>query len=349
MIDRVRAFVGPHAEERAERVGHFFKALAGQEASRRWCVERGVGLTKAIAETGDAIGGFLAPDDFDAAVIAVRETVGAFRRGAQVRPVRSMNQVRPRRVGGLTAKFVADGQAIPESSFLLDAVEASMKKMAVLGRASTELFEDSAPDVGEHVASEIAYAFAALEDDCGFNGDGTSGFGGVVGLGARLAGLKSAVAAGSAHNTFLTLDVTDLGNLVAGVLAAAITNAAWYVNPVAYGQSIVRIAALGGGLVATQRPDGAIDANYMGFPVIFSGKLPDGSSSMVGKPMLYFGNLAMSSVIAERRKVTVATSTHRAMDADQVLVRGTQRVDLINHTVGDASTRGPVAMLVGTA
>jgi hypothetical protein len=44
-----------------------------------------------------------------------------------------------------------------------------------------------------------------------------------------------------------------------------------------------------------------------------------------------------------------AASRERALDTDQVLVRGVQRCDLINHTVGDASTRGPIAMLVGTA
>jgi hypothetical protein len=41
---------------------------------------------------------------------------------------------------------------------------------------------DSAADVAQSVASEIADAFAAKEDDCGYNGDGTSGFGGIAGL-----------------------------------------------------------------------------------------------------------------------------------------------------------------------
>jgi hypothetical protein len=39
-------------------------------------------------------------------------------------------------------------------------------------------------------------------------------------------------------------------------------------------------------------------------------------------------------------------SFHRALDQDQVLVRGVQRLDVINHTVSDAATRGPIAMLV---
>jgi|ERR1700688_1073427 hypothetical protein len=68
-----------------------------------------------------------------------------------------------------------------------------------------------------------------------------------------------------------------------------------------------------------------------------------------GKTDAVFGNLAMSSVIVERQQQTViAISRDRALDADQVLVRGVRREDIVNHAVGDANTRGPIAMLVGT-
>jgi HK97 family phage major capsid protein len=346
---RLRAFTGPMAEQRAERVGNWFKALVGQDSAKAWCIENGVGLTKAATESMNSTGGFLAPQDFDAAIISVRETFGAYRQGAENRPTRSDGQVRPRRIGGLTANFVPEGTAIPESSFQLDAVESAQKKLATLGRASSELFEDSASDLGEFL-TEIGYAFAAKEDDCGFNGDGTSTYVGISGLATKLVGLKSSVAAASTHKTFLTIDTTDIANLMAGVLATAIPGAAWYTSATGYAQTICRLAAVSGGLTATMRPDGTIAANYLGFPVRFSGKLPDVSTDLSGKAMLFFGNLAMSSVLVERQQQTIIAISHdRALDADQVLVRGVQRCDIINHTVGDANTRGPIAMLVGTA
>src|SRR5262249_40919479 len=160
---RIKAFTGRDAEQRAERVGHWFKALAGQDHSRAWCLDNGIGLTRATTESTNTIGGFLAPYDFDAAIINVRETVGAFRQGAEIRPTASDSQVRPRRVGGVTANFVSEGQAIPESQFQLDAVGTNAKKLAVLARASSELFEDSAADLGEFLASEVGYAFASTE------------------------------------------------------------------------------------------------------------------------------------------------------------------------------------------
>jgi HK97 family phage major capsid protein len=349
---RVKAFPGAGGEERAEKVGHYLKAMAGNDASRKFCVDRGIGLTRATNESGNTAGGFLAPQDFDAAIIAIRETVGAFRQGAEVRPSGSDNQVRPRRTGAATANFVREGAAIPESQLLFDAVETSQKKLGVLLRSSAELLEDSAPDFAEYVTAEIGYAFASVEDDVGFNGDGTSPYSGITGLGSKLVGMKSAVAAASGHNTFLAIDTTDISNLMAGVLATAIPGAAWYTSATGYAQTICRLVAGGGcgGLVARQRADGSISANFLGFPVIFSGKLPDVQTSLAGKPMLFFGNLAMSSVIVERQQQTViAISSDRALDTDQVLIRGVRREDIVNHDVGDANTRGPIAMLVGGA
>jgi HK97 family phage major capsid protein len=350
MKAQIKAFSGHDAEQRAERVGNWFKAIAGQQRAREWCIDHKIGLTKASSEIPNTAGGFLAPPDFDAAIINVREAVGAFRAGAEVRPARSDGQVRPRRTGGLTANFVVEGAAIPESSFQLDAVESAQKKFAILGRASAELFEDSASDLGEFLTSEVGYAFASKEDDCGFNGDGTSAFCGISGLATKLVGSKSAVAAASGHNTFAALDTSDISNLMAGVLATAIPGAAWYTSATGYAQTICRLAAVSGGLAATMRPDGTVAANYLGFPVRFSGKLPDVQSSLTGKAMLFFGNLAMSSVLVERQQRTIlAMSFDRQLDQDQVLVRGVQRADIVNHSVGDASTRGPLAMLVGTA
>src|SRR5882724_6899212 len=134
------------------------------------------------------------------------------------------------------------------------------------------------------------------------------------------------------------------------VLAKAIRGADWYTSATGYAQTLCRLAGASGGLVATLRPDGTLDASYLGFPVRFSGKLPDVSTDLSTKAMLFFGNLAMSSVLVERQQQTIiAISRDRALDSDQVLVRGVQRCDIVNHTVGDASNRGPVAMLVGTA
>jgi HK97 family phage major capsid protein len=337
-------FTDPDA---AARSGHFFKALSGDDRSITWCARHGVSLEKTAGEGIGTAGGWLVPSDFDNAVVAVLDRAGAFRQGAEVRQTTSGNQIRPRRTTtGLTASFVAEGAQIPETQFALDAVETTAKKRAVLCRTSSELFDDSAVDVANLVAQIVGYSFAALEDDCGWNGDGTSTYGGVLGLSKALVGKKSAVAAASGHHTFASVDSSDLGNLVGAVIGSAVPNAAWYCSAQCYGQALCRLSVSTGGLAML--PNG--QPSYLGFPVRVSSKLPNGSvSDYSGLPMLYFGDLSMSSLIVERRQTVVAVSRQRLLETDQFLIRATQRIDIVNHDVGSATAPGPVSMLVGSA
>ena len=346
--NRVRAYVGSGAEQRAERDGHWLKAvsLGKQSPSVAWCINNRIPLEKATSELGNTAGGFLVPNTLDAAIINVRDTVGAFRQRADVRPARADGQTRPRRIGGTTANFVSEGAAIPESSWMLDSVDVALKKLGILVRASTELYEDSESDLAEFVASEFGYALAGVEDDCGFNGDGTSAFRGISGLGLKLTGNKGAITAG--NSTYLTLTGTDITDLMAAVLATSIPGACWFISAIGFAQCFCRLAATSGGLVASPNPDGTITASFLGFPVVFSSKLPNVSTSLSAKPMIFFGNLAQSSMIVERNNATIiATSTERALDQDEVLIRGVRREDINIHSVGDATNFGAMAMLVG--
>lgn len=344
----IEPFAGPGGEQKAERVGHWLKSLLGHPASREFCAKHNMALTKATNEAGNTAGGFLVPTAMDNAIIAVRDSVGAFRMGADIRPYRGDHAVRPRRTGGLTANFVQEGAAIPESPMNFDAVSVAMKALKILSRSGAELWEDAAPDLAAYVTTEIAYAFAAAEDDAGFNGDGTSAFWGIQGLGPKMVGLKSAVTAASGHNTFGLLDNIDLTNLMAGVLATGIQNARWYVSAMGYAQTLARLAGNGGGLVAYQRADGTIKANYLGFPVVFTSKLPNVQTTLSGKIMMAFGDLSQSSVIAEHSAGTmIDVSADRYSVEDQVAVRGVRRLDIVNHSLGDATNYGPVAVLYG--
>src|SRR6185503_21266303 len=93
--NRVRCFVGPGAERRAEIAGHWLKAITGNPKSQDWAISHNIPLTKAQTEGTNSAGGFLAPEELDAAIIIAREAYGAFRQGTQVRPITAMSTVRP--------------------------------------------------------------------------------------------------------------------------------------------------------------------------------------------------------------------------------------------------------------
>jgi HK97 family phage major capsid protein len=93
--------------------------------------------------------------------------------------------------------------------------------------------------------------------------------------------------------------------------------------------------------------NGVTQRTYLGFPVKITSVLPQTSASQNGAVMLLFGDLAMSSTVGDRVGVEVKTSTQRLLDTDQILFRGRQRFDLLNHDVGDSTTAGPMVGLVG--
>jgi HK97 family phage major capsid protein len=343
---RPRAFTD---EAKAVRCGHWLKALIGIQRSINWCIEHGVSLERAQSEGINLAGGFLTPVDFTDAVFAARDAAGAFRVGCDLQPMKSATSIRPRRVGGATAAFVGENQPIPESNLNFDAVEAGARKIGILLRSSSELWEDEEASLSDFLAAELGHAMALTEDDCGFNGTGAlDTYGGITGLATKLAGTASAVPAGAGNNTYATLDFEDLASLIAGVQDASIPTSAWYVSGVGFAMTLCRLASAGA-LVAEQRLDGSMSASFMGFPVRFSSKLSNLTTALTGKPMIFFGDLARCATICERRALTIATSFERAIDQDEILIRATERIDIICHNTGDATTKAPMAMLVGTA
>src|SRR5262249_2207530 len=63
-----------------------------------------------------------------------------------------------------------------------DSVGLTAKKLAGFVKCSSELLEDSVAGLAEFISQEAAYQIGKLEDNCCFNGDGTSTCGGIRGI-----------------------------------------------------------------------------------------------------------------------------------------------------------------------
>lgn len=346
-VGRPRAFLN---KDVAETMGIWCRAaLLNDPRAIAFCRSNDLPLTRAANEGVNSAGGVLVPDDFHAAIINLRELTGAFRGNAEVVPMGRDAMPWPRRTGGLTAYFIAENTAPTESQLGLDNITLTAKKIGVLTRMSTELEEDSAADFGELVASEVAYAFARKEDDCGFNGDGSPTYGGMRGLTVLLIdGNHNAgkVTAASGHNTFGTLDATDLAATVAAIPAIALPGAKWFVSQFGFATTFCRLAAVAGGIIVMQDEiTGRSYPTFLGFPVVITQALPQIATTLTGKVMLLFGDLSLAAAVGDRRVVAVRKSDHRYFDQDQIGVLGTERVDVVAHDVGDNTTAGPIVGL----
>ena len=342
---------GPEVSAQYQRAGQWILAtLFENDAALKWCRANGVVITRASQTGTNSAGGFLVPTELADAILDIRDMYGAFRRRARIVPMGSDNTHLPRHTSGFTAFFAGEGAPAPEGQSAPDGIGLTAKKLLSLVRVSNELGEDAIRDIVDFVANEMGVAFAAKEDDCAFNGDGTSAYGTMRGLGPIVNDGqhgKARVLAATGHNTFALLDTTDITNLMGSVRASALPNAAWFCSVSGFAFTICRLASQGGGFLETRIVDGISTPFYQGFPVVISQKFPLITTTLAGSMMMAFGDMYAGAVLGERRGMTVARSDDRYFEQDQIGLLGSERFHAVIHDLGDNTNFGSLAALVG--
>ena len=341
---RVKSFKD---ERTAYRFGRFLFAAAGHSKSADWCNRNGLNL-KAHSEGVNSQGGFLVPDEFEATLISLREQFGVARANCKVYPMSRDTLNIPRRIGGLTSYWTGETAATTESTLTLSNVSLVAKKLSALTTTSNELAEDSIIPIADLVADEIAYEFARKEDDALFNGDGSSSYGGIVGLKNAL-GAASIIDSGVSTSALSTITAASISGWFAAVPAYALTpNAKIYCHKAVYHSIFERISHTAGGATVAESVNGTREFRFYGYPVVFV----QGMSSVTGTGtdgvhIAYIGDLAQAAAFGDRRQVTIRTSDSalNAFEQDELAIRGTERVDIVVHGTGDATTAGPIIAL----
>jgi HK97 family phage major capsid protein len=228
----------------------------------------------------------------------------------------------------------------------------------VLTKYSNELNEDAVLNIGDDLAGEIAYAFALKEDQCGFTGDGTSAFGGIVGVVNALKNLDPSppniaglvVSSGSGYATsYNSIVLSDFNKVVATLpeYADVPGEAKWYVSKFFWGSVMQKLATAAGGNSVADLNAGALEKSFLGYPVVVSQVMPKVSAT--NQICALFGNLRLGSRLGDRRLTTISMSEHalNAFEQDEIVIRGTERFDIVVHDVGNnAGTAGPIVGLI---
>jgi HK97 family phage major capsid protein len=340
----LKAFKGENAEAEAYMTGQFLLATIGKsERAVAWCKEHGIDtkFRGALKESDNSLGGFLVPIEMERAIIAYREERGVLRREAMVVPMASDTLHMPRRASGVTAYWTGELSEITASNPTLDQVELSVKKLGALVRMSSEVNEDTVVSLADFVTQEIAYAFADKEDLAGFNGDGTSTYGGITGL-------KNALADGSEHtavtgNTaFATLDMLDFENMIGKLPLYANQNAKWYISRAGWAASMQRLADAAGGNT-TQNIMGGVGPSFLGYPVVFVQVMNSTLSAQAStEGLCYFGDMRQAVKLGTRRGMALASSTDRYFETDEIAIKATQRLDIVVSEKGTSTAAGSI-------
>ena len=348
----LRAFTGPNAELSAYRCGRWFLATIGNDAaSRQWCHERGIEM-RVQTEGVNTAGGFVVPDEMERTVINLREEYGNARRNARVVPMGSAHMVIPRRTDGVTAYFVGETDSITASDKSWNQVELTAKKLGALTRMSSDLNEDAVINLADDLASEMALAFATKEDQCAIDGDGTSTYGGMIGIRTKaIDGSHSYAYYDFSASMDNWSEVTDaaLMNLMSLLPLYARRNAKWHCSPVAKVAVFDRLIMAAGGATMRERVDGVYRAQYMGYPIEEWPAMPtsDASAALNNKIMFFFGDYSLAATLGTRRGITIKKSEERYIEYDQIAIQATERFCIVNHDIGTDSAYGPVIGALG--
>jgi HK97 family phage major capsid protein len=344
LCGRLRSFSGPDAQEQAHRCGQWLSAhLFGNAKALQWCREHGV---ESLAMGGDSNvkGGILVPQEYEAAVIKLREQYGVARRICRIKPMATDSVIVPRWSSGLTAYAVGDNTEVTASDAAWDNIELTARKWGVLSKHSSELDEDAFISMADELTDEAAYAFASAEDGCLVLGDGTSTYHSITGLpNAIAAGSKSTAASG--NTAFSTLDLTDFEDMVGMLPEYAEGNPVWLISKVGYAASMMRLIDAAGGNTSAQIEGGA-RREFLGFPVVISQKCNTTTAAQTSTDGLcYFGDFGMGVLFGDRRGLRVLISRERYLEYDQIGILSTERMDINVHGRGTASAAGPIIML----
>ena len=348
-------------ERAAYKSGKFLQAVLGRsESAIQWCKDQGL-IRAAQSGSTNSLGGALVPEEFENAVLDLRVQYGVFRPNANVVPMSSDTKIRPRRTGGLTAYAVGAGDAITESNKTWDNVSLVAKKWGVLAKYENELAEDAVISIADDLASEIAYAFAKKEDECGFNGDGSSTYHGIVGVREKLKGLSATIGniAGlqvASGNAYSEITLGDLQALVGKLpdFARRAGGNKFYCSQQFYSTVLQKLAQAVGGVTYAEI-SGQIATTFFGVPVEITEVMPGAEAN--SQVCLLYGNLSQAAMLGDRRGVSIAMTDSDSTDfaSDVMAVRGTTRFDINVHDVGNASATaserlaGPIVGLITAA
>lgn len=344
----ITAFQGEHAAQAAYGFGKLVMAVAGNKSAGQWCQDSlGIDVQNAMSGSSDSDGGFLIPVEYEANLIRLVNEYGVIRRSAEIVPMARDVKDTPRRTNGITGYWIGETGTPTETTPTLDMVKLVAKKLGALSYYSRDVDEDSAIAVGNLITQEMALAMAYNEDNAGFNGDGTSTYGGIVGIkNALAAGAKYTAIAGNLG--FQKLDLEDFEGMIAKLPSYGFMNGgpSWYIHRSGWALSMLRLAAAAGGNTTREIAGGASQVQFLGYPVVFVEVMNNTTGDQASTDgLVYFGNLRQGVKFGDRRGVTVDLSREVKFLTQQIAILGTERFDIKVHETGTASVAGSIVML----
>lgn len=340
----LKAYDGPEGERDAYVAGQVILAgIFGNAKATTFCREHG--LIQNVQTTGDnSKGGFLVPDEMQRALIRLRESHGVFPQFANRIPMGSDLLRVPRMLSDVSANWVGEQQEIPSSEFGLGLAELMARKLAALVKVSSELDEDAIIDIGDMITTSMAYAMAFKIDDAAFNGDGTSQYGGTIGMKNALHS-NARIVAESGNTGVKSLDLSDWEAVIGAYPQYPGASPRWFMHSAVYYNGPFDLMNSAGGNTNITLANGVSQPMLLGYPVTFVQTMPSEVGAAVSTLPAIFGDLRLGASYGVRRQVRTEVSTERYFEHDLIGIKQTERIAILIHETGETINTRPILAL----
>lgn len=324
--------------------GLFYLSLIRKDKRASDILNSDYGFKMALSEGTGSAGGYLVPREMYSRIIELIEQYGVFRANALNFPIGTLNTDVPLSGALPTASFVNENAAFTATDPAFGQVTLTAKKLGCLIVMSKELDQDQVVQLGDYLNRQMATAIAYKEDDTGFNGDGTSGHGGITGVKNALA-TGSKVVAGTGRTSFGALTIEDFLNVVGKLPRYALANAKWYISPAGRAASMMKLQAAAGGNNFITLQDGSVRPAFLGYPVVETLVLNSNLGAQTSTDLLWFGSLNQTAVLGTRMGFEVNVSEDRYFELYQIGILGVERIDIKVFNPGTTSVPGGMIAL----
>lgn len=339
---------------------HFLKAALGSKNDMEWLqnnapqhVDNSMSApmlkASSLTEGTDYYGGILVPTEMNNAIINLREEYGVFRKYADVQRMAGATKIVPKAEGHSSVFAVGETSTFTQTDVTFRQIQLVLKKFGAYLKYSNELNDDAMISMADAISQDLAVSFEQKVDACAFIGDGTSTYGGIVGLSQYNIWLDATNGGSWASNdtskayhgavylastaAWSTLGAADIDGVIYKARRYPGFKGALFCHQQFHAQVIERLKTAVGGATATEITNGWNGA-WKGTPVVFVESMP--SATAVDTCPLVYGDLKMGAMLGDGQGVAIDTqSTGTDWYADLIGVRAKSRWDVKVHDMGN--------------
>ena len=181
-------------------------------------------------------------------------------------------------------------------------------------------------------------------DSAAFLGDGTSTYGGVLGLKNALSSSATSTAA-TGNDAASNLDLVDFEAAVGMYPQYSGASPRWFMHSAFYWASAARLMDAAGGNTNVTLGAGPPTAMFLGYPVTFTNVLTSTTTTLASTIYGFFGDLRLGATYGTRRSMRTEISTERYFENDLIGIKCTERIAINIHERGeDIHTRPIIAL-----